>query len=808
MKLMISYSGLVVAALCAAVLAGCNAVEDVRDEPFTPIPTQEVVLEGTIYGLGSKRSLVLTNNDTVTRSFLSPAPQPTPEGADPNAPSVTLFAFGNVKVGSAYKIKVKTDPYGKTCIVSNGSGVIGAEGASPAIRIDCGPSGIPRYSLTVSVPNAFLTLQGAKVTLTTEEAVREVTPTSANTTASTEPGFSLVTFPNALFTNPAGTALFDYTVSASTLEGGATALNPNRCGVTNPVNTVSVTAHVGVAPAATGTWPRVGLCTFTIGGNVGYSGPPTGTYTPTAITGLVLQLKDKRGAPLQDLPISTFTASAPALPATSNTVVAGVVTAPAGTQAYVFTYPARSNLNGIYEVAVKTQPTGQHCVVGTGTNPTGAFTSVGGVSLYQTSRTGIPVNVSTMNVRCRVRPALANQLTGTYYVTSGARFARTSAAVTTGTAPNTTVTTTVTDTTANYRPWTGASEFGCAAGNYNYTTVQIVTTTAVVNPAGTTTVTPGGAPTSTCDVNSFRVMLTFFDDGTFLLATHGAVNSVEQGFYAYDLTNPADKKLYITVIGTGGTPTSTANPVNGFRSTPGSVTVNGATHQRMYTVEKTSTTPPSGTHPRGVAGTITGRFGVVATPITNPPGAWATWTLSEAYSVPAQMTGSWVTKDHRRVWNYDFSNTYGYHVGVNGGATNTQDSCYTLDDYRMPSGFYTRRGALTGTCNPAFGGVMNLPGTAGGLPTTPAQLGGTGNFVGRMPGSEGTTGASPSAIYYHIGTPASFFTTADTLYFPTTDQAGQVIDLSWCTTEVFGVRTSLNDIPLDAPVYFCRHGAN
>jgi hypothetical protein len=145
---------------------------------------------------------------------------------------------------------------------------------------------------------------------------------------------------------------------------------------------------------------------------------------------------------------------------------------------------------------------------------------------------------------------------------------------------------------------------------------------------------------------------------------------------------------------------------------------------------------------------------------------------------------------------------------VNGGATNTQDSCYTLDDYRMPSGFYTRRGALTGTCNPASGGVMNLPGTAGGLPTTPAQLGGTGNFVGRMPGSEGTTGASPSAIYYHIATPATFFATADQLYFPTTDQAGQPIDLSWCMTEVFAVRTSLNDIPLDAPVYFCRHGAN
>jgi hypothetical protein len=800
MKSIISYSGILAAALCGGVLAGCNAVEDVRDEPFTPIPDQEVVLEGTIYGLGSRRSLVLLNNDEVTRSFLAPAPQPAPPGTDPDAPSVTLMPFGNVKVGSAYNITVRTQPYGKTCTVTNGSGVIGVEGARPAITINCVNSGITRFPVTVSVPNTFFGLEGAKVSLTTEEAVKEITAATAVLISNpAKPAtHSLITFPNAVFTNPAGTALFDYTVSASTLEGGATTLVPNRCGVSNPVNTVPVTLPV--------TNPEVVGCTFTIGGNVGYSGPPTGTYTPTAISGLVLQLKGKRGEPLQDLAIPTFTASAPALPAAANG-------AP-GTQAYAFTYPARSNLNGLYEVAVKTQPAGQHCVVATGTNPTGAFTSVGGVSLFQTNRVGIPVSVNNMNVRCRARPAsAANQLTGTYYVTSGARFARvTGAPVTTGTAPNTTVTTTVTDTTANYRPWTSAAEFGCAAGNVNYTVTQIVSTTVVVNPGGTTTVTPGGAPTSACDANSFRVMLTFFDDGSFLLASHGSVTSVEQGFYTYDpLTNPADKRLYITVIGGAGNPTATANPVNGFRSTPGPVinapSVPTVNHQVMYGIVKTAGTPPDADHPRGTPATITGRFGAVAGSTANPPLPWATWTLSEAFQVPGQMTGNWITQDHRRVWNYDFSNTYGYHVGVNGGATNMQDGCYTLDDYRMPSGFYTRRGTLTGTCLPA-GAVYNAPGGSGGLPTTLAQVGGADNFIGRMPGSVGTTGASPSAIYYHIATPASFFTTANPVYFQGTNQLGQPVDLSWCTTEVFGVRTSLNDIPLDAPVYFCRHGAN
>jgi hypothetical protein len=809
MKSMISYSGILAAALCGAVLTGCNAVEDVREGTFTPIPTQEVVLGGKIYGLGSRRSLVLLNNGEVTRSFLAALPQPAPAGTNPDAPSETLFAFGNVPLGSAYNITVKTQPYGKTCTVNNPSGVIGAQGASPEITINCVNSGIPRFSLTVSVPNSFLTLEGAKVTLTTEESVREISPTAANTTVSTEPGFSLVTFPNALFTNPAGTALFDYTVSASTLEGGVAASDPNRCGVSNPVNTASVTANVGVAPQASTLWPKVQPCTFIISGNVGYTSLPVGPNSVPAISGLVLQLKDKTGAPLQDLPIPTFTPTAPAAHTALNNATTGA--APAGTQAYAFTYPVRSNRNGIYDIAVRTHPTGQHCVVSdasaAGGTATGAATparaatsptntSAGGVTLYQTSRTGIPVNITNMNIRCRVLPALVNQLTGSYYITTAGRFARTSTATTTGTAPNTTVSTVVTDTTVVYR--VSPAAFGCNL-DQNYTVTQIVTTTVVVNPGGVTTVTPGGAPTTACDGNNFRVLITFFNDGTFLVATHGVTNSLERGFYYYDpVTTPADKKLWLTLItDTGGT--GTANPTNGFGSYPGFETINGLSHLKMYGVVKTATTAPTAEHPRGVLGTISGRFGVAASPVTNPPGNWATMTMTEAYSIPNQMTGSWVTQDHRRVWNYDFSNTYGYHVGVSGGTNNTQDVCYTLDDVTMPSGFYTRRGAVTGTCFPVSGGAMNLPGTAGGIPTVPALLPG---FVGRMPGSEGAgDGRSPSAIYYHIATPASFYTTADPLFFQTTD-------LSWCTTEVFGVRASLNNVPADTPVYFCRQGAN
>jgi hypothetical protein len=833
MKSMIRYSGLLAAALCGGVLAGCNAVEDVRDEPFTPIPTQEVVLEGTIYGLGSRRSLVLLNNGETTRSFLAPLPQPAPAGTDPDAPSTTLFAFGNVKLGSPYNITVKTQPYGKTCTVNNPSGIIGVDGASPAITINCVNSAVPRFSLTVSVPNSFLTLQGAKVTLTTEEAVKEISPTTANTTPSSEAGYSLVTFPNALFTNPAGTALFDYTVSASTLEGGVAVTNPNRCGVTNAVNTVPVTANVGIAPQASSLWPRVQPCTFTIGGNVGYTSLPVGPNTVPAISGLVLQLRDKAGAPLQDLPIPAFTPSAPAAHTLLNNATTGV--APAGTQAYTFTYPARSNQNGIYEVVVLTHPTGQHCVV-SDSSPAGGTaagaanparpataptnTSAGGVTLYQTSRTGIPVNISNMNIRCRVRPALANQLIGTYFVTRGDRYTRgapTTTSVTTGTAPNTTVTSTtvVNDTTVTYRQ-SAPTEFGCSNASFhvNATTTQPVTTTVEVrtNPGNvlqSTTVTQGGTATNACDANNFRVMVTFFNDGTFLLGTHGVTNSLEHGFYYYDpVGTPADgARLWLTLItDTGGT--GSANPTNGFGSFPGYETVNGLNHLKMYNVVKTATVPPSDAHPRGTLGTITTRMGAAISPVTNPPGNWATVVMTEAFSLPAQMTGSWVTRDHRRVWNYDFNSTYGYHVGVNGGSNNLQEACYTLNDYTVPSGFYTRRNTTTG-CFPvgafAIGaGTIDAPGTSPTVISMPIPLPQLPGFVGRMPGSETSfDGRATSPIYYHIAPPASFFAAADPEYFQTTD-------LSWCTTEVMGVAASLNNraIASNPTVYFCRQGAN
>jgi hypothetical protein len=61
-------------AALGATLSGCDSIKDVRDEPFTELPAQTVVLEGTITGLGSRRSVVLMNNGDAARamSFLAP----------------------------------------------------------------------------------------------------------------------------------------------------------------------------------------------------------------------------------------------------------------------------------------------------------------------------------------------------------------------------------------------------------------------------------------------------------------------------------------------------------------------------------------------------------------------------------------------------------------------------------------------------------------------------------------------------------------------------------------------------------------
>jgi hypothetical protein len=189
--------------------------------------------------------------------------------------------------------------------------------------------------------------------------------------------------------------------------------------------------------------------------------------------------------------------------------------------------------------------------------------------------------------------------------------------------------------------------------------------------------------------------------------------------------------------------------------------------------------------------------------------------MQEPISVAGQGTGTWYSADNRQFWVYDYTSSYGFHVGVSGGSNNLQDNCYIFGDFRDTSGFYAQRDVGSLNCNAisqfefAAGATVDVPSSQGGIPVAITALPG---FVGRMPGSifsNATRAASPS--YYHIGTPATFFAGADQFYFPAKPTANSpVTDLSWCATDVFGARESVNTVPFPGspPVYFCRFRAN
>jgi hypothetical protein len=175
--------------------------------------------------------------------------------------------------------------------------------------------------------------------------------------------------------------------------------------------------------------------------------------------------------------------------------------------------------------------------------------------------------------------------------------------------------------------------------------------------------------------------------------------------------------------------------------------------------------------------------------------------MVEPQTVAGQMTGTWVSQDHRRQWIYDFNTTLGFHTGVNGGAANMQDGCFTLDDYTATSGFYTRRGGLTGCLD-----AVSLPAGIGTVDFQSPTLANTPGFVGRVPGSETAfDGRSPSPIYFQVGPPGTFFSLASPAYFPVPVGAAP---MSWCTTDVLGIRASLHGVAINTPVYFCRERAN
>jgi hypothetical protein len=199
-----------------------------------------------------------------------------------------------------------------------------------------------------------------------------------------------------------------------------------------------------------------------------------------------------------------------------------------------------------------------------------------------------------------------------------------------------------------------------------------------------------------------RNFIAFFGDGTYLYGAHGVIgisSGVEHGFYTYDAAAGTIALLpYTDTSGIGGL------AVNAAPVTLGNVV---------------KTPGPQGR----IAATLAGNELLFIEPV----------------STPAQMTGAWVTADHRRMWIYDGSTYNGFHAGVN-GMGNAQDACFTIDDPAALAGYFTRRGSST-TCELASGQgtvlTLDIP-NAGTVPRVPT------GFTGKWPQSGSNADGRPS----------------------------------------------------------------
>lgn len=855
--------------LLAATLLGCNAVEDVREAPFTPVPAEGVVLQGRVIGpLGNQRAVTLLNNGDNDHAVAVTASL----GTD-----YTIFTFGVVPVGSTYRVTVKNNPFGKNCTVTGGTGTVTTAEALDIVVNCVNDPAVPRYNLRVAIPPDFGGRTGAKVTLTTEEGSYVVSPM---------PGATSVTYTGVLFNNVVGGtvwganspgttaststangginpytnivggtvngATFAWKVTATTTEG-STPDKPqlNNCAVSAGANFTGTTSgfptpaptpnysNVAMPPVGnigfgtvTSQIPTVGACTFGIGGNVSYSYPP-GTTPPAAVQalpagGLDLQLKDVQGNIVETL---TYTGGYGASPAATT----------AGT-AYSFITPLRSSVNSVYDVTVSRHPTGHYCVVTNGGQATLGLATA---------------NISNANVVCRARPTGASNnarlkgmflfLNGTTYNYSSPAVAGTATTTTSTAADGTVTTTTVTPTTLNTRT-TYLSDFsgsiagatptpaGESWGQILISDLSTRTTISVQPPGGTSTTvsdTTVLSTSATTNNNITRNFLAFFEDGTFLHGVHGAgtsstSNQIEHGFYLYDTVAGTLSFTLITDTSTGvssaaaGSGTAAVNNATGlvntgFTGTGGQATINGSQTATMTAVS------------RGVINgrpTLSGRFAAVSGSTvgygTTVPGSrWSTWTLIEPKNTDGLMEGAFSTQDHRRVWIYDDNPKLGFHVGVNGGAANLQDACYTVANSTAASGYYTRRGGISG-CLGAIAPVDLPQGrTSQTNPPvgTPAALESLPGFVGRIPGGQiAVDGRPPSPIYYVIARADQFAQVAAadpsvSPFFPASEITPAA--LGWCMNsagsapgEVYGVRASLNNAPINKAVYFCRARAN
>lgn len=787
MNSMINSSRLLAAALCGVVLAGCNAVEDVRDEPSTQLPTQLVVLEGKVYGLGIRRSIVVRNGTASLNVQGFPGEAIGSRGRE------SRFAFGALRDGTSYSITVPAEliPYGKKCVVNNGTGTLHYnasdpfKGAPQNIEVVCtNDPAVARYDIRVGTPAAFRDAPGAKVKLMTEEGIYEADPKD---TADGDPNF--VWFRKALIVVPASGVLpFQNIVTATTQEGSTASLKLiNRCSVAN---------HTRPSPTGTGadiTDISVGACKFSVGGStvgttetggaVRYSRPIGVTADPAmGAGGLVLELRYANGTPVPsagsattEVAITTFG---------GNFAFPTQVTSGAECPADLGANPIACEVRGFYQIAVKQQPAGQFCMVTS--SQVGSISPLLGLNDLSTpvavtnninanyaasanlfildesiGKGTFPINPSDftgLRVYCRNLPAANRVVTGTYQVKNMTTF--TSGVVTA------------------VLPWSPAY-----AGRREYSH-----------------------------------MLTLFNDGTFLFGadTNGdafnstsVANHTEYGFYEYvtgavvDANNAvAGNKIRFTIHVDTNVAAVTGPLAAGLSAAEGPRNVGtGAAATRHQVLANVTFGTVAGSTRR----TITGTFGPDASTATT---ASRLMEFEEPTNLAGQMEGTWILKDHTGFWSFNADTTWGYHAGVENGFANIQNNCFKMDDFSASSGQYVvTSGASLTYCAPVGQVFNSLQGSVAHSPIPLLQPRLPG-WRGWMPGSElggASSARSPSPVYFVIAPASAFAAAANTTIFP----ADTIGSTSWCTTEILGVRPTENGAlnPLVKPQYFCRNTA-
>jgi hypothetical protein len=527
MNSMINSSRLLAATLCAAILSGCNAVEDVSEVPSAALPAQTVLLGGHIKDLGTRRPLVLQHNGTDT--CLVPVNPAEPAGRKVvaecrflGAPDqeYSVFNFGALQVGTPYNITVKKQPFGKICTVQNPTGTVQVN--NPEIQVTCADDpAVPHYSVTVNIAPAAASKPGLKVVLTTENGTCpvDVNGRSVITFSPSECPDSDVTgyHRNAtyLFNSQANLPVFAWRVTATV--PGPTALAPRQNCFVNNTTTPPLVANTGGnvgdnGVAAAGTAPtgniaagtlNVVSCGFTVRVQADYSRPTAAvTSDPTIATG------DGITVALRSQPYGIDVAAAK-ITSFANTYIPFMVPDTNGDPTAT-AYEAQSDPNAFYELVVKKSPAGMTCIPGysttvgsQSTRSAGNFTDGGAVLLRQPASAFVAqLWLVDRVIRCRLiaTNAPAAQLRGTYW--------------------------------------------------------QYTTTT-------TTTTVGTGTPNVVAVTVYNRNLLTFFEDGQFLFGNQttnatAANEGVEQGFYAYnaDPTNTVAGVGPASIVFTGTTDTN------------------------------------------------------------------------------------------------------------------------------------------------------------------------------------------------------------------------------------------------------------